>query len=571
MTDAAVVSATAAFIARMTDVVKPLHRDIALALWAAELSGRAEDFDRAATIEKRIVEVFSSAADYGEADRLRGALSPDADPLVTRRMDLLWREFRACQGDRALLNEIVDLESALTREFNTHRAEFRGRRLPNNDLEELLLHTRDGAEAREAWEALKQAGALAAPRVVELARLRNRHAHALGSPNYYVFSLELNELRQDRLFAMLDNLARATDPLFARYKAGLDARLAAEFGLAQGDLRPWHYRNQFFQDPPAQEGADLDSIFAGKDLEALTRRYYDGIGLDIRDVLARSDLYEKEGKCQHAFCIGVEPPDDVRVLCNLRPTARWMSTMLHEFGHAAYYRYIAPDLPYFLRDAAHTLTTEAVAMLSERLMRRAEFLEKIAGVEPARAEELEAGQRDQLRSRMLVFTRWVLVMTHFERGLYEDPGRDLNGLWWDTVARFQGLDGSSRKACPDWAAKTHLALSPVYYQNYLLGEMNASQFLAAMRREAVAAAGGDGPRLVKSGAALAASGGDPERVKGGATGEVSLVNNPVIGKFLVERLFRHGATLPWNARLAAATGEPLNPACFLADLEETRE
>lgn len=533
-------STATTFISRVTAVVQPLHRDIALAHWAAALSGRGEDFERAATIEKQLVEVFSSAADYAEATRLRSALAADTDPLVTRQIDRLWREFRSCQGDRALLNEIVDLESALAREFNTHRAEFRGERLPNNDLEELLLRTRDDAEAREAWEALKQVGTVAAPRVVELARLRNRHAQGLGCPNYYVFSLEIDELRQDRLFALLGDLARATDPLFARYKTSLDGRLAGEFGISSDTLRPWHYRNQFFQDPPAQEGANLDAIFADKDLEALTRKFYDGIGLDIRDMLARSDLHEKAGKDQHAFCMGVEVPTDVRVLCNIRPTARWMSTMLHEFGHAAYDRYVAPELPFLLRDAAHTLTTEAVAMLSERLMRRAEFLEKIAGVEPARARELEAGQREQLRSRMLVFTRWVLVMTHFERGLYEDPGRDLSGLWWDLVARFQGLDGSARKTQPDWAAKTHLALAPVYYQNYLLGEMTASQFLGAMRREA----GGPG---------------------------APLVDNPAVGKFLVERVFRHGATLPWNARLAAATGEPLNPACFLADLEETRK
>ena len=528
-------AAASAFIDRITAVVQPLHRDIALAHWAAALSGRAEDFERCATLEKQLVEIYSSTADYAEAGRLRDALTSDTDPLVARQVDKLYRDFRSCQGDRALLNEIVDLESALAREFNTHRAKFRGERKTNNDLEELLLRTRDSAEAREAWEALKQAGEVAAPRVVELARLRNRHAQGLGSPNYYVFSLELNELRQDRLFAMLGDLGRATDPLFARYKAELDARLAGEFGIAASELCPWHYRNQFFQDPPAQEGANLDAIFADKDLEALTRRYYDGIGLDIRDMLARSDLYEKEGKDQHAFCIGVETPADVRVLCNVRPTARWMSTMLHEFGHASYDRYVAPELPFLLRDAAHTLTTEAVAMLAERLMRRAEFLEKIAGVEPARARELEAGQRAQLRARMLVFTRWVLVMTHFERGLYEDPGRDLNALWWETVSRFQGLDGSSRRTHPDWAAKTHLALAPVYYQNYLLGEMNASQFLAAMRREA---GGPDAP----------------------------LVDNPVVGAFLRERLFRHGATLPWNARLKEATGEALNPACFLADL-----
>ena len=49
---------------------------------------------------------------------------------------------------------------------------------------------------------------------------------------------------------------------------------------------------------------------------------------------------------------------DIRVLCNLRPTERWMSTMLHEFGHAVYDQSVDPALPFLLRAPAHTLTTE---------------------------------------------------------------------------------------------------------------------------------------------------------------------------------------------------------------------
>jgi peptidyl-dipeptidase A len=89
------------------------------------------------------------------------------------------------------------------------------------------------------------------------------------------------------------------------------------------------------------------------------------MGLEVRDVLARSDLYEREGKNQHGFCLSVgrEYPYDVRVLANVRPDAYWMDTMLHEFGHAVYDRYINPKLPYFLRTVAHTCTTEAIALM----------------------------------------------------------------------------------------------------------------------------------------------------------------------------------------------------------------
>ncbi len=34
---------------------------------------------------------------------------------------------------------------------------------------------------------------------------------------------------------------------------------------------------------------------------------------------------------------------------------------------------------------------------------------------------------------------------------------------------------------PDWAAKIHMTGAPVYYHNYLLGELIASQLAAAIR------------------------------------------------------------------------------------------
>ena len=83
------------------------------------------------------------------------------------------------------------------------------------------------------------------------------------------------------------------------------------------------------------------------------------------------------------------------------------------------------------------------------------------------------------RASLLVFARWVLVVTHFERELYADPDADLDTLWWDLVERFQLVRRPEGRHAPDWAAKIHLAVVPVYYQNYLYGEMFASQLVRA--------------------------------------------------------------------------------------------
>src|SRR5262249_20655382 len=140
------------------------------------------------------------------------------------------------------------------------------------------------------------------------------------------------------LFATLDEVDRVTLAPFDAWKSELDEALATRFNCSVDEIRPWHLDEPFFQDPPASGAIDLDSVFASRDLVALTLRTYAGLGLDVEPVLERSDLYARDGKSQHAFCIDIDREGDVRVLCNVESNERWMDTMLHEFGHGIYDR-----------------------------------------------------------------------------------------------------------------------------------------------------------------------------------------------------------------------------------------
>ena len=148
--------------------------------------------------------------------------------------------------------------------------------------------------------------------------------------------------------------------------------------------------------------------------------------------------------------------------------------------HAAYNRGVDPSLPWLVRDAAHAVTTEGVAMLFGRLVRSLDWLERVAGVPAAELDRLRRPLAAARRAALLVFARWVLVVTHFERRLYADPDTDLDTLWWDLVERYQRVRRPAGRHEPDWAAKIHLAVVPVYYQNYLYGELFASQLERAL-------------------------------------------------------------------------------------------
>ncbi len=307
----------AELIARLVAELEPLHLQLNIAVWNANITGDPVHEQESARLEAAIREVYSRREPFAFLKALKSA-GGVSDARLARQGDLLFNSFQANQIPPATIQRLVALEKKLESRFNTFRALLDNERVADNAIRQLLRESEDQALRRRAWEASKQIGAEIEGDLLELVRLRNQTARELGFDDHYAMSLWLkDELDEPRLFAWLEQVERGTRPLYETYKHGLDQRLCARFGIKPGELRPWHYSDPFFQEAPVQ-GANLDPCFAGKALEDLTRRFFEAVGFDIRDLLARADLYEKPGKCQHAFCMSVNRGEDVRVLCNVR-------------------------------------------------------------------------------------------------------------------------------------------------------------------------------------------------------------------------------------------------------------
>jgi peptidyl-dipeptidase A len=522
------------FIENHLEIVRPLGRDSALAWWENALTGSDEAADRASEITARLLKVYANPDEYAFLDRLDARQL--CDPLLARQHDMLRRSYLAEQMPPETIDKLVELETEVNQEYNHYRAVVRGETLTENDVRTVLRESEDAEYRRETWEESKRLGERVAGRVLEMVRLRNEVARAHGFPNHYAKAFALDELDEERVFAVFDELIRQSDPFWEEWKSGFDRQQAARFGITVEELRPWHYTDVFFQEAPSGE-LNLDQYFEGKDLEAITKRFFTAIDLPIESVLERSDLYEKPGKNQHAFCTDIDRGGDVRVLCNNKPNERWMGTMLHEFGHAVYDLYTDRSLPYLLRGPAHTLSTEAIAELMGRFSKDGLWLQLYADVPAEEAAHVDAQAQEEQRVQFLISTRWIITMARFEREMYRNPDQDLNKLWWDMVERYQGVRRSDGRDAPDWAAKLHLALAPVYYQNYLLGEMMAAQLLNYLRTDVLASE-------------------PPE----------ALFTSPKVGQWLREKIFQPGQIRAWEAALEYATGERLNPSYFVAQL-----
>ena len=514
------------FLEEQNKVIQDLHKTSANSSWMAATTGE-DEWNRKTAEAQTAANAY--LANKERFEQVKSYLAQEDLTVIQRRqLESLHTRMAGKQIPEEDLKEMVELSTELIGVFNTFRATIDGKSVSENDVRDILIKSNDLAEREEAWHASKQIGKEVEEKLLVLVKKRNEVARSLGYENYHQMSFEHQELDRDEVFSIFHKLKELSDAPFRELKQELDSELAERFGISTDELRPWHYADPFFQEAPPSKELDLDPFYEGKDLEQLTIATFESMGMDITDMLANSDMYPRDKKNQHAFCTDLDREGDVRVLCNNVPSDYWSVTTLHEFGHAVYFKYIDRQLPFLLRSPAHTLTTEAIAMLYGRFGKNPAWLQQFLGLDKAQVEELTPLIEESLRRQMFIAGRWIMTFTFFERELYENPDQDLNALWWKIVKDVQFVNPPEQTDFPHWAAKIHFTLVPVYYQNYLLGELTTSQLQAYIEKN------------------------------------ISTdLFTPEVGTYLMDEYFKPGALYPWNEKIEKTTGEKLNPQYFI--------
>ena len=523
------------FITAHVEKIEPMTTQANLAYWDASTTGRPEDYIKLKQLQLKIRQIYSDPKEYAllkdikESGQIRGA-------RAVRQLDKLYYAYLKSQIEPELLEKLVDSDSRIQEKYNTFRGSMYGEKVTMSDIYTILTTEKDSRKRELAWRASKQVGDAIVDDLLELVKLRNKAARKVGFDNYHTLSIVTGEQSVKDLDRIFDELCELTSEPFSQLKKELDQILAESYGISPDDLMPWHYHDPFFQRTPLVYALDLDIYYKDRDIKEIAEKYYAGIGLPVDDILAKSDLYDREGKYPHAFSFEGDRHGDVRILCNLQNTERWMETILHELGHAVYSKYYNRKESWLLREPSHSFTTEAVAMFFGRLSRNAVWMQQMLELTDAQRAEIENVSTKYTRFQQILFARWAMVMYNFEKQLYAKPDQDLNTLWWDLVEKYQFVKRPPGPADAGWASKLHFTTASCYYHNYMMGELLASQLHNHIVHEVLMLKSDEG---------------------------VSYVGQREVGDFMREKVLGPGAVYHWNEMITRATGEALTPKYFV--------
>ncbi len=448
--------------------------------------------------------LLMSDARYQElVDRWVGKVS---DPLLARRLVAWQRSFQGARVSarpdvRELVNEISDAIVAF-------RYQVQGEEFDLGAVRHILRTERDRERRRQAWLSFAPLSERLAGRTRELFKLRNRVAQAEGYATYAHMQIDAQGLELEQVKGILSELAERSAPTYRRVlEAG-----AEQHGLDQ--IQPWDLK--FLLDG---EGGLPKRYFPRSGIVGRLEEWAEIHGVDLKELGISVHFLDIP---YNGLCMSIGRRD-IRILGNPADGHNYYKTSFHELGHALHSAYSDPG-SYILRREP-SVFSESMAEMMGYLVNDPAWL---AHVGLSEAEIAGAGQ--EAMGPWFAYLRQRSAHALFEYEAYADPDGDLDRINAEVEARILGC---TLDATPRWAAEPNAWYSryPVYWQNYVLADVVASQIHQDLRRRF-----------------------------GSVWGSREAVD------YMRKMYWAPGGAIEWQEKLRRATGEGLGTTALVADL-----
>ena len=355
-----------------------------------------------------------------------------------------------------------------------------------NQIDQVLVTSRDEAERRRIWEVSKQTGPALKQGIDRLRNLRNQVAREMGFDSFFALQVADYGMTVDEMMSMMRRFNEDLGPLYEQLHTWAKHELAERYRQEPPDMIPAHWiGNRWAQAwPGLSRGVDLDSLVRDKDPEWIVKQaeaFYTSMGMPPLppSFYEKSDLYPLEPgsgrkKNTHASAWHVDLENDVRSLMSVENNWRWFETSHHELGHIYYYlAYTSAGVPLALRGGANRAFHEAVGDLIGIAARQPAYLKEIGLLDGDAEIDKTAWLLDEALDQAVVFIPFSAgTMSFFEHDLYSEelPVSEFNKRWWEHAGRFQGIapPGERGEEFCDACTKTHITDDPAQYYDYAM-------------------------------------------------------------------------------------------------------
>ena len=427
------------------------------------------------------------------------------DPTLGRRVEL-WQN-TLLGAKVAARPDVLKLTRELGDKIIAHKYNVNGELIDIGALRGILRANPNRALRQAAFESQAELSQTLEKGLLELISIRNLAAQEAGFANYVDLSIHLGGMSTEQVESILRELTAATDPTYQ----SIIRRGAEQLGIAS--VEPWDVQYILEQSGQIDKSKfPVDKINASLETYVQSMGYASLATLNITPCVVDIPY--------NGLCMGITRKD-IRILFNPRDGFAYYKTAFHELGHALHSSLNAQEHLGMRRESG--IFTEGIAEMFGYIPQHPDFLRSM-GLSEAEVNEA----RQALLGPLFHYLRQRTAYCLFEHSMYKNPSQDLDVLLGQVESEILGC---SLNSSPRWASNAWYVNYPVYWHNYVLADVIASQVHEHLRENI-----GD------------------------------LYNSKAAFDYCINTYIAPGASIPWLQKIAEGTGYELQAKALIQDL-----
>lgn len=421
----------------------------------------------------------------------------DLPPVLARKMNILKTGITLPAPSKpGAAEELNQIATWLSSTYGKGAIEMDGKKVPGNDLEEMMGTVRDPEKLEEMWLKWREISKPMKPKYAEMVEIANEGAHELGYKDLSELWLSNYDMPADDMEAEVDRLWGQVKPLYDQLHCYVRARLNEKYGddvqPKTGPIRADLLGNMWAQNwgniyPLAapKGGADV-----GYDVTALLKEkgytphkmaktgeaFFSSLGFkELPETFWERSLFTKpkdrEVVC-HASAWDIDSKDDIRIKMCMKINADDFQTVHHELGHN-YYQRAYKDQPYLFQNGANDGFHEAIGdfialSITPKYLADINLISEDM-IPPADADTGLLMERALDKVAFLPFA-YIVDRWRWEVFSGEVKPADYNKAWWALRTKYQGIvppGGPRPDDAFDPGAKYHIPGNTPYLRYFL--------------------------------------------------------------------------------------------------------